>query len=98
MTLEYAIKCLETGSKFPDFCATAEEIDEACKIACEAIQEKIDREKEAKESVKRVCKNCLWYIKKEEFESAECELCPGIWVEPDDYCCRFTKEEVSNEE
>lgn len=41
--LEYAIKCLETGTKMPDFYASNEDVDEACKIACEAIKEKVER-------------------------------------------------------
>lgn len=51
MTLEYAIKCLETGSKFPGFYASEQEIDEACAIACAAIREKMEREQLEKEDV-----------------------------------------------
>lgn len=92
MTLEYALKCLNFNPS--DFIPTANEYNQAIEIACAAIQEKIDRGQESKNSVKEVCENCRWYEKDDECWNGVCELMPGPVFEPDDSCNKFkTKEE-----
>lgn len=44
MTTERAVNLLKYGCRMPDFCDAFSDIDEACEIACHAIQEKIERE------------------------------------------------------
>ena len=44
MNTERAIELLKMGCRMPSFCSYFHEIDEACEIACQALQEKIERE------------------------------------------------------
>lgn len=44
MTTGRAVNLLKYGRRMPDFCDAFSDIDEACEIACHAIQEKIERD------------------------------------------------------
>lgn len=43
MTLSFVLKLLSYGRQMPDFCSSFDEIDESCKIACQAIRENMER-------------------------------------------------------
>lgn len=78
MELEYAIKCLETGTKMPDFYASNEDVDEACKIACEAIKEKMERDNPqplAEDEFHEMDGNPVWIQNLEQPEKSQWRLC-----------------------
>lgn len=93
MTIEYALLLIKQIKRFHNLSHFEEE---ACDVACAAIQEKIDLVQESKNSVKEVCENCKWYEKYDECWNGVCELMPGPVFEPDDSCNKFIqKEELS---